>query len=331
MTNATQQQNGTTTTPTADPPKKSKQDKEPVGPHAAEGILEVPFHLIDADEKFNVRSQYHNIEELAALIKSQGQLNPLIVRETVKGRYSVVAGFRRYKAFSLLAEKNKDLAVLVRIRTYEREDLAHFDTIAENVREDVTNYELATMLKMLEDKFGTSRKHLAKIAGKSEGEVSQLISCLSDLTPAVRKAWEASIQPGATTDTVAKALGVEPTGDETKMDKFVGRKSGEIPLSRLVKWKKLESTADQKAYADAYLKGHDRPQQEPAAEAEGEDSGEGLESDEGSADGYPPPTKKEIRAACVKFEEKKKESALTEAEEGKYKALRWVLGQVKYV
>ena len=95
MTEQTQTANGTT--PNADP-KKAKQDKEPVGAHAAEGVLDVPFHLIDADDKFNVRTRYENIEELAALIKTQGQLNPIIVRE-VKGRYAVVAGFICWRIF----------------------------------------------------------------------------------------------------------------------------------------------------------------------------------------------------------------------------------------
>lgn len=319
----TAQANGTQST--ADPPKKAKADKEPIGPHAAEGVLEVPYHLIDADDKFNVRTQYHNIEELAALIKTQGQLNPIIVRE-VKGRYSVVAGFRRYKAIGTFGKK--DFPTLVRIRTYEREDLAHFDTIAENVREDVTNFELATMLKMLEEKFHTSRAHLAKISGKSQGEVSQLISCLTDLTPAVKKAWEASVQPDATTDTVAKALGIKPVGDEQKMTKLTGRKSGEIPLSRLVKWKQLDSSEQQKKYAEAYLQGHDKPQEEPKGEAASEGEGSGGNEE---PEGYVPPTKKEIRAACEKFEEKKKAEGLSDEEAGKFKALRWVLGQVKFV
>lgn len=289
-------------------------------------VIYVAWSQLVIDEGFNHRLYYDDkeIDALAANIKSVGQLNPLTVRKKNDGQYHIVAGHRRYKAIGTF--KDKDYKVMVHVKEYEREDLAIFDSLAEGNRSDVSNYELAVICKKLEDKYGTSRKHIAKMTGKTESEISQLIGCMTDLTPAVKKAWEASIAPEATTDAVAKAADIKLDGkDEVKMSKVTNRKSGEIPISRLTKWKGLESSAGQKAYLAAYLDG-DKP-----VEAKDSGKGEGKSESKGEDSGeqYVPPTKKEIREHVEVLESKKKEDGkLSEEDMGRYKALRWVLGKI---
>lgn len=78
-------------------------------------IITVPLSKLDVSD-INVRQSGRDqgIEELAALIASQGLLNPLQVTASTKdgkptGRYGVVAGGRRFAALRLLASR-KELA-----------------------------------------------------------------------------------------------------------------------------------------------------------------------------------------------------------------------------
>lgn len=310
-------------TTTQENPKAAKDANGAPQAHATP-VITVKFSELIADRKFNLRKVYPDPSELASSIKSQGQLNPLVVRATKDGKYSIVAGFCRYDAIGTF--KDADFPVLVHIKEYEREDLAMLDNLAEGNRKDATNFEIAHTLKFLEDKFGTSRAHLAKSIGRTQSEVSQLITCLTDLTPAVRKAWEESIQPDATTDSVAKAAGVTPSEHERKMTAVTNRRSGEIPLSRLAKWKSLEGTDAQKKYLEAYLD-KDRAVEKKESKAGAEPSGGGTSNED---DDYLPPGKKEIREAVATLKERKeKDGKLSEADEGRHKALRWVLGDIR--
>lgn len=62
-------------------------------------ITKIPASQISADEEFNCRGKIAPIDvhELAQDIKRQGLISPIIVRRLGDG-YSVVAGFRRFKA-----------------------------------------------------------------------------------------------------------------------------------------------------------------------------------------------------------------------------------------
>lgn len=94
---------------------------------------EIPFNRLFRSEK-NVRKTdpAAGIEELAASIKSRGQLQNLVV-EKVGNKFGVVAGGRRYQAFALLVERGdlpKTTPVLCREVTA---DDAHEASLAENV------------------------------------------------------------------------------------------------------------------------------------------------------------------------------------------------------
>lgn len=112
------------------------------------------------------RIDEHTIESLAASIRSQGVLEPLIVRQAGKG-YEIVCGERRYRAASVAAVT--ELPCLIR----ELSDEQMLDIqIHENLhREDVHPMDEAYGYQFLKDKLGCETRELALRVGKSEGYI----------------------------------------------------------------------------------------------------------------------------------------------------------------
>ncbi|MFT5611586.1 MAG: ParB family chromosome partitioning protein [Arenicella sp.] len=116
-----------------------------------------------------------SLEELAASIKSQGIIQPILVRPISDDRYEIIAGERRWRAAQIaqLAE----VPVLVR-------DIPDEATLAvaliENIqRENLNPVEEAMGLKRLMDEFELTHEEMAKSVGRSRTAVTNLIRLLS--------------------------------------------------------------------------------------------------------------------------------------------------------
>ena len=116
-----------------------------------------------------------SLEELAASIRSQGIIQPILVRPISGDRYEIIAGERRWRAAQIaqLAE----VPVLVR-------DIPDEATLAvaliENIqRENLNPVEEATGLKRLMDEFELTHEEMAKSVGRSRTAVTNLIRLLS--------------------------------------------------------------------------------------------------------------------------------------------------------
>jgi ParB family chromosome partitioning protein len=164
----------------------------------------VPYKSIIADEEFNARKLYEGIEDLAAQIKSDGLLNPIIVREAPgsgengRARYSIVVGFRRHRAIGHLAKmdgESKDIQELleaVPVQVYEGPDKeAYFVNLAENeARASLKPWELAERCKFLKDKFGMSGTEIGNRLGKTKGYVNNLIYIVERLHPEIYEVFK---------------------------------------------------------------------------------------------------------------------------------------------
>jgi ParB/RepB/Spo0J family partition protein len=305
----------------------TKQNGTTANPYAPEaGFSELRFGDIVVDEKFNHRRNYDGIDELAKDLKNQGLLHPLLV-EKKGGKYHLVGGFRRHRALKTFL-KPED-SVMCNIQTYEEPVQAYFAGLSDNHSDPVTNFELATRLAFVEDKFGTSRKKLSEVTGKSQGEISQLITCLKELSPVVRKAWE---------DSATQTVSADGNKVVTALNKeYPVAPKGEIPFYRLNSWRKQQDAKKQKTLLEGYLEGFTTDtewlksladEEKATKKEEGtEEKGEGK--GEGDSEIVVRPRMKDIKDAVAKLSEKKeKDKSLSESDEGKYKALRWVIGDI---
>lgn len=121
------------------------------------------------------RMDQDSLQELAASIRSQGIIQPILVRPISGDHYEIIAGERRWRA-AQIAELN-DVPVLVR-------DIPDEATLAvaliENIqRENLNPVEEAVGLKRLMDEFELTHEEMAKSIGRSRTAVTNLLRLLS--------------------------------------------------------------------------------------------------------------------------------------------------------
>ena len=129
-----------------------------------------------------------SIRQLAASIKEQGLLMPILVKvsdekNNEKGKYKIIAGERRWRACNILKMK-KIKAIIIKNKSEKSDALA---AIIENVqREDLSVLEEASAYDKLIKKYGMTHESIAKSTGKSRSYISNIIRILS-LSPGVKK------------------------------------------------------------------------------------------------------------------------------------------------
>jgi ParB family chromosome partitioning protein len=143
---------------------------------AAASVQEVLQHLpVTAIQpgKYQPRQAMdpEKLEELAASIKAQGIIEPVVVRAVAQGRYELIAGERRWRATQLAGLS--EIPALVR----DVDDRAVVAiALIENIqREELTPLEESQALKRLIDEFDLTHAQVAEAVGRSRAAVSNLL------------------------------------------------------------------------------------------------------------------------------------------------------------
>lgn len=121
------------------------------------------------------------LNELAASIKAQGVMQPVLVRPRPQGGYELVAGERRWRA-AQIAGLQKIPAL---VRTLSDEQASAMALIENIQREDLNPLEEAQGLERLRADFDLTQQQIADAVGKSRVAVANLLRLLN-LAPAVR-------------------------------------------------------------------------------------------------------------------------------------------------
>lgn len=115
------------------------------------------------------------LHELAASIKEQGVIQPLIVNQAGPNRYELIAGERR-----LRAAREAGLAeVPVVIKNVSTESMLELAIIENIQREDLNPIEEANSMKELMDQFGHTQEEVAKRLGKTRVAVANSLRLLN--------------------------------------------------------------------------------------------------------------------------------------------------------
>jgi ParB family chromosome partitioning protein len=122
------------------------------------------------------------LEELAASIKAQGLIQPVVVRALGKNSYELIAGERRWRA-----AQRAQLAELPALVKRVPEESVPAMALIENIqREDLTPLEEADALKRLIDDFDLTHQQAADAVGRSRAAVSNLLR-LTELPASIKK------------------------------------------------------------------------------------------------------------------------------------------------
>jgi ParB family chromosome partitioning protein len=115
-----------------------------------------------------------SLYELAESIKSQGVMQPVLVRPVGPDRYEIIAGERRVRAAKLAGLD--EVPVLVRPVP---DEAAAVMALIENIqREDLNPLEAAQGLKRLVDEFSLTHEQAAQAIGRSRSAASNLLRLL---------------------------------------------------------------------------------------------------------------------------------------------------------
>ncbi len=138
------------------------------------GITEIELDKIIPNE-YQPRKVFdeEKLKELAASIKEQGVIQPIIVHQAGSG-YALIAGERRWRAARLAGLTT--IPVLVKEAT-KREVLEM--ALIENIqREDLNPLEAAEAYKRLQDEFRITQEDLAKRVGKERSTITNFLRIL---------------------------------------------------------------------------------------------------------------------------------------------------------
>ncbi|MDD4963559.1 MAG: ParB/RepB/Spo0J family partition protein [Gallionella sp.] len=119
------------------------------------------------------------LESLAASIKSQGIMQPILVRPLLGGDYEIIAGERRWRAAKLAGLAQ--VPVLVRSVA---DNVALAMALIENIqRENLNPLEEAAGLQRLIDEFAMTHQTAADAVGRSRSTASNLLRLLKLIEP----------------------------------------------------------------------------------------------------------------------------------------------------
>ena len=135
-----------------------------------------------------------SLRELAASIRAQGLMQPLLVRPLggSGGRYEIIAGERRWRAAQLAGLA--DVPVLVR---EVPDEAALAMSLIENIqREDLNPIEEAAGLQRLVSEFGMTHERAADAVGRSRSATTNLLRLLKLAKPVQAMLLEGALEMG---------------------------------------------------------------------------------------------------------------------------------------
>lgn len=139
------------------------------------GVLEIDIKLIEMnpDQPRKVFNE-DEIKGLAESIKENGLINPVTLREK-DGKYQIISGERRFRAFKFLERNKVPALVLKNIADSKMLEL----TLVENIqRADLNAIEIARSYKKLIYDLNIKQEELANRVGKSRSAVSNSMRIL---------------------------------------------------------------------------------------------------------------------------------------------------------
>lgn len=140
------------------------------------GVIKVNLNDIEPN-KGQPRKDFdeESLSELAESISAHGLIQPIVVKPNANGRYSIIAGERRWRACRIAGLYE----VPVIIKDAEPQELMELALIENLQREDLNAVEEALGYRSLIDSFGLTQEEVSKRMGKSRTAVTNALRLLN--------------------------------------------------------------------------------------------------------------------------------------------------------
>jgi len=150
-------------------------DAAAAAPEAEGELRTLEIHSIQPG-KYQPRHHFESepLEELAASIRAQGLIQPVVVRSLGGDRFELIAGERRWRA----AQQAGLSEIPALVKTVPDQAVVAMALIENIQREDLSPLEEATALARLIEEFELTHQQAADAVGRSRAAVSNLLRLL---------------------------------------------------------------------------------------------------------------------------------------------------------
>ena len=114
------------------------------------------------------------MKDLSESIKAHGLLQPITVKDNNDGKFTIIAGERRWRASQIAGIKK----VPVNIINIDDNNLFELALVENIQREDLNPVETAMAIKDLIEKYNFSNEQLLKVTGKKRASISNTLRIL---------------------------------------------------------------------------------------------------------------------------------------------------------
>lgn len=142
---------------------------------AKEELCYLPIDTLQAGQ-YQPRREFDKaaLEDLANSIRTQGIINPIVVRLIAENCYEIIAGERRWRAAQLA--QLSEVPVLVKVIS---DEAALAISLVENIqRQDLNSLEEAEGVQRLINEFKLTHQEIGKTLGRSRATISNLLRLL---------------------------------------------------------------------------------------------------------------------------------------------------------
>lgn len=138
-------------------------------------IVEIPLSQLRANP-YQPRKTFDEeaIKELAESIREHGVIQPIVVRQALRG-YEIIAGERRFRASQMLG--NATIPAVV--RTYTDQQVMEIALIENVQREDLNAIEIAVAYQSIMTQFALTQEELSLKVGKSRSHIANFLRLLT--------------------------------------------------------------------------------------------------------------------------------------------------------
>ena len=152
-----------------------KTDSTIKGTSGPSGLLQLAIEKI-VPNPFQPRTRFNELEldELSDSIRQHGVMQPVVVRQTVRG-YELIAGERRWRA----SQRAGLAEIPALVRDLDDQQVAALALIENIQREQLTAIEQARALARMRDQFSMDQTTLATMISSSRSNVANLLRLLN--------------------------------------------------------------------------------------------------------------------------------------------------------
>ncbi len=187
-----------------------------------------------------------SLKDLSESIKAHGLLQPITVKNNDDGKFTIIAGERRWRASQIAGIKK----VPVNIINIDDKNLFELALVENIQREDLNPVEAAMAIKDLIEKYNFSNEQLIKVTGKKRASISNTLRILELPKKVLNSIIEGKISRG-------HAIALLALGSENEIikiaEQIIMKNLSVRDIEKIAKTQKIQKNPNTTNNNDMYL------------------------------------------------------------------------------